>query len=205
MPHPVRPRPRWTAAAISLIASLVACANPFWLPPALPPPPPPVEPAPYVIGVTDMLDIHVWKNPELTTGAMVRTDGKISIPLLDDVQAEGLTPLELKEVITQLLAEFVSAPDVTVVVAQMNHRTVSIVGAVGRNAQFPLRRHTRVLDAIALAGGFSAWAKTHRVRILRPTPDGISEYRFNYRAFLAGKAPESNLLLEPGDTIVVPD
>ena len=203
MPHPVRPR--WTAAAISLIASLVACANPFWLPPALPPPPPPVEPEPYVIGVTDMLDIYVWKNPELTTGAMVRTDGKISVPLLDDVQAEGLTPVELKEVITQSLAEFVSAPDVTVIVAQMNHRTVSIVGAVGRSGQIGLQRHTRVLDAIAQVGGFSVWAKTRRVRILRPTPDGILEYRFNYRAFLAGKAPESNLLLVPGDTIVVPD
>ncbi len=189
------------ALAALLLGSLVACANPE----VLPPPPRPVEPEPYVIGVTDVLDIRVWKNPELSTSAVVRTDGKISVPLIDDVHAEGLTPEELKEVIIEALAEYVSAPDVTVIVSQMNHRTVSVVGAVGKNSQISLQRHTRVLDAIAQVGGFSVWAKTRRVRILRPTQNGIAEYRFNYRAFLAGKAPESNMLLEPGDTIVVPD
>jgi polysaccharide export outer membrane protein len=151
----------------------------------------------YVIGPT--------KNPELRISVPVRSDGKISVPLLDDVQAAGLTPEELKEVITQLLSEFVAAPDVTVVVTQMTSRTVTVVAEQGRSAVIPLGRKMRVLDAIAQIGGFGTWARKDRVKILRPTPQGLVEYRFNYGAFVSGKAPDSNFLLEPGDTIVVPD
>ncbi len=173
------------------------------------PVPPPAESSPddtYVIGVTDSLLINVWKNPELSLTVPVRSDGKISIPLLDDVQAAGLTPEELKEVISESLAEFVSAPDVTVVVMGMNSRTVAVIGGVARSGSVvPLQRDMRVLEAIATLGGFSTWAKRDRVRVLRRRPEGLVEYRFNYGAYLAGKAPDSNFLLEPGDTIVVPD
>jgi polysaccharide export outer membrane protein len=174
------------------------------------PPPPPAPPsagerAPYVIGVTDQLQIVVWKNPELGTRLVVRTDGMISVPLLDDVQAEGLTVAELKEVITDALSEYIINPDVTVTVMAMNSNTVSVMGGVMRSGEYPLQRETRVLQAIARAGGFSVWAKKGGVRILRPTPEGIVEYRFDYSAYLAGKAPGANLVLHPGDTIVVPD
>ena len=160
---------------------------------------------PYVIGVTDLLQITVWKNPELSGRVVVRSDGMISVPLLDDVQAEGLKAEELKEVITEALSEYVMNPDVTVVVMGMNSNSVSIMGGVNRNGEIPLQRQTRVLQAIARAGGFSTWAKKSKVRILRPSGDGLVEYRFDYDAYLAGKAPGSNIVLKAGDTIVVPD
>ena len=174
------------------------------------PAPPPEDPTvgqrePYVVGVTDLLQITVWKNPELSGRVVVRSDGMISVPLLDDVQAEGLKAEELKEVITEALSEYVMNPDVTVVVMGMNSNTVAIMGGVNRNGEIPLQKQTRVLQAIARAGGFSAWAKKSKVRILRPTGGGLVEYRFDYDAYLAGKAPGSNIVLKAGDTIVVPD
>ena len=173
-------------------------------------PPPPEIPAgerqDYVIGIPDLLKVVVWRNPELSVEVPVRTDGKISVPLVDDVQAEGLTAEELKEVLTEALSEFVTAPDVTVIVQQSNSHTVTIVGAVARSGQLPLVRQTRVLEAIATMGGFTAWAKKDQVKVLRPSEDGgVTEYVFNYGAYAAGKAPRSNLLLQPGDTVVVPD
>lgn len=159
----------------------------------------------YVIGPSDTLQITVWKNPELSGNVLVRNDGKISIPLLDDVQAAGLTPMELKEVLTEALREFVANPDITVEVSAMNSQQIYLLGAVARQGQLPLTRHLRVLDALATAGGFNAFADRGDVRILRRTPQGIVEYRFDYDAYLAGEAPESNLLLQVGDTIVVPE
>lgn len=172
--------------------------------------PPPPEPAAgtreaYVIGIPDLLKIVVWRNPELSVDVPVRRDGKISVPLVDDVQAEGLTPHELKEVLTEALAEYVTAPDVTVIVQQTNSHTVTIVGGVARSGQLPLTRQMRVLEAIANMGGFSPFAKKDQVKIFRKVGSETVEYVFRFGAFAAGKAPESNLLLRPGDTIVVPE
>jgi len=197
---------RETAGALALIGLLLAalaCSGPT----IAPPPPEPVtgDRDPYVIGVTDQLQISVWKNPELSVPVVVRADGMISVPLLDDVQAEGLTTGELKEIITTELAEYVANPDVTVVVTQMNSNVAAVMGAVGRSGTVPLRRDTRVLEAIATMGGFNAFAKRNKVRILRPTADGVVEYRFDYDAFLNGKAPNSNMVLKAGDTVVVPE
>lgn len=198
-------RPSWRAVAVALLLGfsslLVACAT------ELPPPPPEVvagERAPYVIGVTDVLGISVWKNVELSVSATVRPDGKISVPLLDDVQAEGLTPQELKEVLTEALSEFIAAPDVTVLVQQMNSQLVYLLGeGVRSSGALQLRKETRVLEAIATMGGFTVWANKNKVRILRKTQNGMTEYVFNYGAYLAGKAPHSNIVLRAGDTIVV--
>ena len=173
------------------------------------PPPPEDEPGEreeYVIGIPDVLKIVVWRNPELSVEVPVRSDGKISVPLVDDVQAEGLTPEELKEVLTEALGEFVTAPDVTVVVQQTNSHTVTVVGGVARSGQIALTRQMRVVEAIATMGGFNAFAKKDRIKIIREQPDGQTvEYVFNYGAYSAGKATESNLLLRPGDTIIVPE
>jgi polysaccharide export outer membrane protein len=160
----------------------------------------------YVIGVADVLRIVVWRNPELSVEVPVRRDGKISVPLVDDVQAEGLTPEELKEVLTEALAEYVTAPDVTVVVQQTNSHTVTVVGGVVRSGQVALTRQMRVLEAIATMGGFGPFARKDSIRIIRQLPDGTTaEYGFNYGAYTRGKAPDSNFLLQPGDTIIVPE
>jgi polysaccharide export outer membrane protein len=191
-------------ALVALQGLLLACAGD-------PPPPPPLETVagertPYVIGVTDVIRIGVWGNEQLDVAVPVRPDGMISIPLLDDVQAEGLTPLELKEVITESLSEYVMNPDVTVLVIEMNSNVVSLIGGgLPRSGVIPLKREMRVLEAIATMGGFTIWAKKNKVKILRKTPDGLVEYRFNYGAYMAGKAPDSNIVLMSGDTIVVED
>lgn len=187
---------------LALMAAAVGCA-----PKGAPHPP---EPAPgereeYVIGIPDLLQIIVWRNPELTVEVPVRRDGKISVPLVDDVQAEGLTPEELKEVLTEALAEYVTAPDVTVIVKQINSHTVTVVGGVARSGQLSLVRQMRVLEAIAAMGGFSVWANRDAIRIIRRSGTESIEYVFNYGAYSSGKAPDSNLLLQPGDTVVVPE
>ena len=173
------------------------------------PPPPeagPMDRADYVIGSADVLRIQVWKNPELSVEVPVRPDGKISVPLANDVQAAGLTATELKDVITQALADYIAAPDVTVMVREIRSKSVHVIGEVLRPNQFPLIFDMRVLEAIAYAGGFSPYADKSDIHILRPNPDGtVVEYRFNYNAFLRGKEPEGNLRLQPGDTVVVPD
>lgn len=204
--QPSHARARFLGAAagvLMLVAMLgTGCAGP----PVAPPPEMGVgNREPYVIGATDVLVVSVWKNPELGGQMVVRTDGMISVPLLDDVQAEGLTPEELKEVISEALSEFIASPDVTVTVVGMNHTTISILGGVLRSGEIPIHKEMRVLQAIARSGGFSTWAKKSQVKILRPSGEGLVEYRFDYAAYLAGKAPGTNLLLRAGDTIVVPD
>jgi polysaccharide export outer membrane protein len=169
-----------------------------------PPEPPLMEKADYVIGAGDVLGIRVWKTEELSVEVPVRPDGKISVPLLDDIQAEGLTALELKEVITRDLGEYVTSPDVTVVVKTVNKR-VYMLGEVARRGPIELASDLRVTDAISAAGGFGTFADKKNIKVIRRSGEGEVEYRFNYDAYLAGKAPGTNLLLAPGDTVVVPD
>lgn len=161
---------------------------------------------PYRIGPADVLGIRVWRNPELSVEVPVRPDGRTSVPLLGDVDAAGKTTAELRDTIAERLAEFIAAPEVTVVVLAINSRQVHLVGEVARPATLPLASEMRVLDAIAAVGGFTPFANRRKIRVLRPQDDGsVVEYRFNYNAFLRGDEPGSNLLLQPGDTVVVPD
>jgi polysaccharide export outer membrane protein len=196
---------RWVLGALllAMLGSLVlGCASPGA---PFPPEPSPGAREDYVIGIPDVLRIVVWRNQELSVEVPVRSDGKISVPLVDDVQAEGLTAEELKEVLTEALSEYVTAPDVTVIVQEINSHTVTVVGAVARSGQLPLVRQTRVLEAIATMGGFTIWAKKDHVKIIRKSESGPIEYLFNFGDYASGKAPDSNLVLEPGDTVVVPD
>ena len=177
---------------------------------ASPPPPPPEQGTfdrdDYVIGSSDVLRVLVWKNPDLSVEVPVRPDGKISVPLLNDVQAAGLTTHELKETLSKGLSEYVTAPDVTVIVADVKSKIVYVVGEVQRPSAIPLTMDMRTLDAIAMVGGFTPYAAKGSIKILRPGKDGnVVTYEFNYKAFLKGQHPESNMLLLPGDTIVVPD
>ena len=173
--------------------------------------PPPADPDPmeresYLVGVTDVLRVNVWRNPELSVDVPVRPDGKISVPLLDDVQAAGLNPTELKQVLSRELVEYIVDPHVTVIVLQMNSRFVSVLGGVNREGRVPLTRDVRVLEAIAASGGFTTFADKDNIRIVRRGPDGGElEYRFDYDAYRKGKAPGTNIVLANGDTIIVPD
>jgi polysaccharide export outer membrane protein len=196
MENPMFDRVVSTSLAIALMTCgllVSGCARPSA---ELPPETPPGLRDTYRIGIPDVLRVSVWKNPELSVEVPVRSDGKISVPLLDDVQAEGLTPTELKEVISERLSEYITAPDVTVIVVQPNSSVATVMGAVFRSGTVSLNRETRVIDAIAAMGGFNTWAKQSDVRVLRPTDDGgVVSYRFNYGAYVAGKAPDSNILL----------
>ncbi len=190
--------------ALALLLTVAGCATRSLSPP--PADPNPMDRDPYRIGVTDVLRISVWRNQELSVDVPVRPDGKISVPLLDDVHAEGLEPTELKEVLTREFAEYVVAPNVTVIVLGMNSRYVSILGEVGSQARVPLTRNMRVLEAIAVVGGFRTFADKGDVRIVRRQEDGSEiEYRFDYDAYIKGRAPGTNIVLYNGDTIIVPD
>jgi len=161
----------------------------------------------YVIGPSDILSVRVWKNPELSVDQVpVRPDGKISTPLAGDVQGAGLTAKQLQDVLTTALAEYVTAPHVTVIVLKMNSRHVSVEGQVQRPGLIPLESDMRVVDAITTAGGFTPFANRKRIKIIRRQLDGsVTTYGFNYDAFVSGSAPGSNGLLEPNDTVVVSD
>ncbi|MFZ0302316.1 MAG: polysaccharide biosynthesis/export family protein [Terracidiphilus sp.] len=161
--------------------------------------------AEYVIGNDDMLGVNVWNEPQLTQSVPVRSDGKISLPLIGEIQAAGRTPLQLKEAITFKLGEYLSAPNVTVTVLQINSQKFNILGRVLKPGSYPLLATTTILDAIALAGGFQDFAKQKNIYILRRNSDGReTRFNFNYKDVIRGSHPEENIKLMPNDTIVVP-
>jgi polysaccharide biosynthesis/export protein len=159
----------------------------------------------YIIGDDDVLGINVWKETELTTSVPVRSDGKISLPLIGEIQASGKTPLELKNAITAKLRTYLSDPDVTVILLQMNSQKFNILGRVLKPGAYSLLATTTVLDAIAGAGGFADFAKQKNIYILRRNPDGgATRIAFNYKDVIRGSHLEENIKLKPNDTIVVP-
>ena len=152
-----------------------------------------------------MLGVNVWNEPQLTQSVPVRSDGKISLPLIGEIQAAGRTPLQLKEAITFKLGEYLSAPNVTVTVLQINSQKFNILGRVLKPGSYPLLATTTILDAIALAGGFQDFAKQKNIYILRRNSDGReTRFNFNYKDVIRGNHPEENIKLMPNDTIVVP-
>lgn len=159
-----------------------------------------VDPRTYVIGAEDVLYIRVWREADFTSGYIVRPDGKISMPLVGDLQAAGLTPERLADQIEQALAEFINKPDVTVSLQQVNSKKYFITGQVFRPGEFPLIVPTRVFDALSNAGGFRDFANRKKIIIIR----GAERLKFNYNDILKGKSLEQNVFLENGDTIVIP-
>jgi polysaccharide export outer membrane protein len=158
----------------------------------------------YEIGAEDQLNVSVWKEPDISRMVPVRPDGKISLPLINDVQAAGLTPMQLAMSISEKLKKFIADPQVTVIVMAINSRRYYIVGEMTRTGAFPLVPHTTVLQALASAGGFSQFANMKGIYVLRIVDGKSVKFPFNYKDVIKGVHTEQNIELKPGDTIVVP-
>ena len=158
----------------------------------------------YLIGAADVLDIYVWKEVDESRTVPVLPDGRISLPLIHDVQAAGLTTQELTDVVTEKLRKYINDPQVTVIVKEIDSQRVFVVGEVLRAGAFPLLPGMTVLQALASAGGFTTFANVKKVHVVRMRAGKQIELPFNYRDVLKGDNPEQNVKLERGDTIVVP-
>jgi len=162
-------------------------------------------PADYRIGVGDVLQISVWKEPEASVaGVTVRADGRITIPLVKDIEVIGLTPREVETLVAEKLSRYIPAADVTVIVMQINSRKLYLVGAIRSVGAIDLRGDMTVLQAIAQAGGLTDYAKRKQIYILRNENGRQVKLPFNYDAVIRGENMEQNIKLSPNDMIVVP-
>jgi polysaccharide export outer membrane protein len=169
-------------------------------------------PTAYVIGPEDVLDIAVWDSPELTRTVPVRPDGKISLPLLNDVTAAGLTPMQLRETLTKALTEYLPTPAVSVLLREIHSVKVSVIGQVKTPGRYELRDRATVLDVLALAGGLTEYAARGRIVVLRQEPAGTSQIPFPYDRLTAKNRSKNgspaggqeNLCVQSGDVVFVP-
>jgi polysaccharide export outer membrane protein len=160
-------------------------------------------PADYTIGADDMLHISVWKEQEMDVSLPVRPDGKISMPLLDDVQAAGLTPMQLGNSIKEKLKKYIADPRVTVVVTAMNSQRIFVLGEVVHSGPMALLPHMTVLQALSTAG-FTQFANVKGIYLLRMQEGQQTKTKFNYKEAIKGRGDQQSIVLKPGDTIVVP-
>jgi polysaccharide biosynthesis/export protein len=158
----------------------------------------------YLIGPEDILAVTVWKNDAMSRVVAVRPDGMISLPLLDDVQASGLTAMQLRDVLTKKLSEYMPSPEVSVIVNDVRSFKVSVMGEVARPARYELKSWTTVLDVLAQAGGFNQFANRSRIVILRPNGKVMTRIPFNYNKVVSSGGEEENFYLQPGDIVLVP-
>jgi polysaccharide biosynthesis/export protein len=181
----------------ALSAAAVRAAEPA---PKTPPPA-----SDYLIGSGDILQLFVWKEPELTRDVTVRVDGRITVPLLGDVDAAGKTPKALAEELQASLAKFLAAPQVTVGVSQPNSMRFYVIGMVNKPGDFPYVGQVNLVQALALAGGFQQFAKTDEIQVLRKDKSGKGTFlSVSYKKLESGKDVEQNIRLLPGDTVIVP-
>ena len=158
----------------------------------------------YIIQPQDVLEVQVWKEPEVTKTVPVRPDGKISLPLLNDVQAAGLTAGSLNADLTEKLKKFISDPQVTVIVTQVNSQRIFVMGEVLRGGTYPLLPGMTVLQGLSDAGGFTSFANPKKIYVLRVQDGKQIKLPFDYKQVVKGTKPEENVLLKAKDTIVVP-
>ena len=164
----------------------------------------PAPAEPYRIGPEDVLNLFVWKEPELSMEVRVLPDGRISFPLVGEVEAAGLSVGELRAIMTEKLEKFVEAPEVTVIVKEALSRRIYTIGEVNKPGPYPLAPSMTVLQALSVAGGFAEWADKKEILVIRRQGEEEVRIPFDYPAFLSGKDPQQNVLLEPNDTVVVP-
>lgn len=170
-----------------------------------PTPPPGVPPPPgYVIGPEDVLLVLYWREKEMSVETSVRPDGMITLPLLNEVKAAGLTPEQLRQAVEKAAAEFVEEPSVTVVVKQINSWRVFVTGNVVKAGVYPLTASMTVLQAIAAAGGLNEYADEKGISVIRTEGGQTKRFKFNYKDVRRGQRLDQNIALKPGDTIVVP-
>ena len=164
-----------------------------------------VDPNEYRIGPEDLLLISIWKNEVMSRTVPVRPDGKITMPLLNDVVAAGLTPMEFREVLIQKLAEYMPAPEISVTVIEPRSFKISVMGEIPKPGRFELRSRTTVLDVLALAGGLGPYASRSKIVVLRPDgANGMKRMPFNYNKAVSPGGEQENFYLQPGDIVVVP-
>lgn len=161
-------------------------------------------PADYVIGPADKLSVRFWDDAKMSAEVVVRPDGMITLPLLNDVSAAGLTPEQLREAVLKGAAKYVEGANVQIIVIEINSRRVFITGMVANSAHYPLLGPTTVLQLIATAGGLQEFAKAKDIRIVRRENGREVAYRFNYNDVRQGKNLAQNIELKPGDTVIVP-
>ncbi|NTV42509.1 MAG: polysaccharide export protein [Syntrophobacteraceae bacterium] len=164
----------------------------------------PAQDSSYKIGPNDILNIFVWKEVDLTRDVTVMPDGKITFPLIGEMTAQGLTASELKKAITDKLQNYVTAPEVTVIVRESRSQVVYTIGKVTRPGPIALAPGMTVMQALSAAGGFAEWADQKNILIVRREGGKETQLRFNYKEFTSGEKLEQNILLKPGDTLVVP-
>lgn len=158
----------------------------------------------YRIGPEDVLQIAVWKNDAMSRSVSVRPDGKISLPLLNEIQAAGLTPTELRLVIAKQLTEYMPNPEVSVIVVELRSFKVSIIGEVPKPGRYELKSWTTMLDLLALAGGFNQFSSRGKIFVLRPEGTAMKRIPFNYNKAVSEGGEQENLYLRAGDIVVVP-
>jgi len=158
----------------------------------------------YVIGPEDVLYIHVWKEDALSRSVPVRMDGNISLPLIHEMKAAGLTPLQLEAAITERLKKLYENPNVSVIVMEANSFKVYVSGEVMKPGVYKLRDETTILQIIPMAGGFTDWAKQKKILVIRKENGKEKRFTVDYKKAMKGDDPNSNVVLKPGDTIIVP-
>ena len=170
---------------------------------------PPAQPAlalppGYVIGPDDVISVLVWRNQEMSGDFVVRPDGQITMPLVNDIKAAGLTPEQLRQELTKAAAKFLEEPSVTVGIKAINGRKVYITGMVGKGGAYPLTGPTTVMQLISIAGGLQEFADSKNILIVRHEEGKQVAYKFNYKDFSKGKNLKQNIELKPGDQVIVP-
>jgi len=158
----------------------------------------------YRVGAGDSIAISVWKEPEVSGVVSVRPDGKISLALLNDLYVDGMTPMEIQKLVTEKLTPYITNPNVTVTVKEIRSRRVYVLGEVGRPGSYQVLQPTTILQMLTEAGGLKPYAKAKSIYLLRTENGRQKKYPFNYKVALKGEKMEQNILVQPGDTIVVP-
>ena len=158
----------------------------------------------YRVGAGDMIEISVWKEPEVSTTVTVRPDGKISLPLVNDLVVSGMTPMQIQEIVAEKLDPLIKLPNVTVIVRQINSKKVYVLGMVNRTGSYQITQPTTVLQILTEAGGLQPYAKEKSIYVLRVESGRQQKFPFNYKDVVQGKKIEQNIFLQPGDTVVVP-